>query len=129
MKKYLFAIGVLVSCNSFAASPALIDLSGKYSCEGNEVVTNAAYKCEMTINKTSETYASTATCNDGTSYIGISIYNEKLQQLSTAFINPNSAKEAGIAVSDVKPDGSMNTVWTYLNNTSVGHSTCNKQSA
>lgn len=125
MKKYLCAALFLVTCHCFANKASIV-LEGLYDCTGTEVGTGTPYKCQMIINKTGETYTSTASCDDGTSYTGTGIFDEKTHHLSTAFINTKKTAETGVALSDVKPDGTMTTLWTYLNRTTIGSSTCKK---
>ena len=126
MKKYLFVTALCMSVSCFASQyPANIE--GKYECGGNEAGSNAAFKCEMIIKRTGETYASSATCSDGNSYTGNGIYNRKLHQLSTGFINPKKSAETGVSMADIKTDGRIISVWTYINNTSIGHTKCFKK--
>lgn len=123
---HLFATAILLTSNCFASGHQ-IALDGKYDCKGNEIGTNSVFKCVMTIKKTGETYASSATCDDGNFYRGNGIYNENTHAISSVFINPKKAEETGVTLTYVKEDGSMNIDWTYLDNTTLGHSTCNKQ--
>lgn len=125
MKKCFFASALFVSLGCFA-SQSPVNLEGKYDCAGNEVGTNEAFKCEMIIKQTGETYASTASCSDGNSYAGNGIYDKNTHSLSTGFINPKKREETGVSVSAIKADGKIVSVWTYLNNTSIGHTTCIK---
>jgi hypothetical protein len=124
MKKYLCAIALTFSINAFAADNASI--VGSYECKGHEVDTHAAYTCEMTIQKTGRTYASTATCSDGTSYRGTGIYDKKSHQLSTVFINPKNVDETGMSVAKIKPSGELAGAWTYLDKTSIAYASCYK---
>ena len=121
MKKYLYASLMLVSVNSFA------DLAGLYHCTGKEVGTGTPFTCQMMINKTGETYASTATCDDDTAYSGTGIYDEKTHHLALVFINTKKAAETGVSLSHVKPDGTIVSLWTYLNRTTTGSTDCKKQ--
>lgn len=125
MRNYFF-LATFISSSCFANGYP-INLEGHYKCAGNEVGTNEAYKCNMTIKKTGETYASTASCTDGNSYSGTGIYDENSHRLSTGFINPKKSEETGVSVTNIRSDGRLSTVWTYLNNTSVGHVKCVKQ--
>jgi hypothetical protein len=124
MKKYLVNTTLLLMLNPFAAGAET--LLGTYECKGNEVGTHAAYTCQMTIKKTGETYASTASCSDGNAYRGTGIYNKKAHQLSTGFINPKKSEETGICVSIIKAHGELASTWTYLDKTSVAHTICHK---
>ena len=126
MKKYYFVMALLVSSTVFA-SKSLSNFEGAYECMGNEVGTNEAFKCQMTIKKTGETYASTAVCSDGNSYHGTGIYDEKSHQLSTGFVNPKKSEETGISVSRIKSNGNLESAWTYLDKTSIAHTICHKQ--
>ncbi|KTD38562.1 hypothetical protein Lnau_0550 [Legionella nautarum] len=125
MKKYFLATTLLISSQCFAATSS-VTLEGNYDCQGNEIGSNAPFKCQMNIKKTGETYASTASCSDGNSYSGTGIYDSNSLRLSTGFINPKKAEETGVSVSEIKPDGSIKTVWTYMNSTSTGLTTCTK---
>ena len=124
--KICFISLLLLSSSCFATGTPL-NLEGKYLCYGNEVETREAFKCEMILKKTGETYSNIANCNDGNSYTGTAIYEQTVHRLSTAFINPKKAEETGIAVADFKEDGSTFIVWTYLNKTTTGHSKCIRQ--
>ena len=126
MKKYFFVAALILSSSSYA-SVYPINLEGSYECMGNEVGTNEAFKCQMTIKRTGETYASKASCSDGNSYSGTGIYDKNLYRLSTGFINPKKSEETGVSVTEIKKDGSLITAWTYLNKTSIGHTKCLKQ--
>ena len=92
-----------------------------------EDTTNGLFKCEMTIKKTGETYASSATCDDGNSLVGNGIYNEKTHTIASVFTTREKAEETGVSVTYVKEDGSMTLDWTYLNSTTIGHSVCSRQ--
>ena len=126
MKKYFFVAALILSSNSYASGYP-INLEGSYECMGNEVGTNEAFKCQMTIKRTGETYASNASCSDGNSYSGTGIYDKNLYRLSTGFINPKKSEETGVSVTEIKKDGSLITAWTYLNKASIGHTKCHKQ--
>ena len=126
MKKYFFATALIVSTGC-VANTYPTSFEGKYKCAGNEVGTKEAFKCDMIIKKTGETFASSASCSDGNSYIGTGIYDKNTHHLSTGFINPKKSEETGVSVSTIKTDGSIVTVWTYLNNTSIGRTTCTKE--
>ena len=124
MKKYLFNAMLLLSLNTFAAGSG--SLSGTYECKGSEVGTHEAFTCQMTIKKTGETYASTATCSDGNSYRGTGIYDKHLHQLSTGFINPKKSEETGVSISTIKSSKELISVWTYIDKTSIARTTCYK---
>lgn len=128
MNKYVLAAALILSSPSFAGDVSS-NLEGKYNCSGKELGTNTAFKCEMLIKKTGQTYLSTATCDDGNSYKGNGIYNQNSQHLSTGFINLKKAEETGVTVTEVKADGSLDTAWTYLNSSTIGHTQCVKQQA
>lgn len=96
---------------------------------GNEVGTHAAFKCQMTIEKTGETYASKASCSDGNSYSGTGLYDQKANRLSTGFINPKKSEETGISVTEIKRDGSLVSAWTYLDKTTIAHTKCLKKTS
>jgi hypothetical protein len=123
MKKCVWGV-VLISLNAFAADNASI--VGSYECKGHEVDTNVAYTCQMSIQKTGETYASTAICSDKTSYRGTGIYDKKSQQLSTVFINPKNSEEIGMSVAKIKSSGELAGAWTYLDKTSIAYASCYK---
>ncbi|CDZ76791.1 hypothetical protein BN59_01067 [Legionella massiliensis] len=120
-------IALLVLGLSTSTCFAAVSLEGKYNCHGTEIVSNTSFGCEMLIKKTGETYASTASCDDGNAYQGNAVYDEKKQILATGFINPKKAEETGVAISYVKEDGSLQTDWTYINETTIGHSLCIKK--
>lgn len=126
MKKYLLGSALILSLNTFAAG--IQSLEGTYECKGHEVGTNEAFSCQMIIKKTGKTYASTATCSDGNSYRGTGIYDKKLRQLSTGFVNPKKSEETGVSVSTIKANGKLMSAWTYLDKTSIAYTTCNRQS-
>lgn len=126
MKQYFFVTVLVIPLSCFASEYSA-NFEGKYECAGHEVGTKAAFSCEMIIKRTGETYASTAKCSDGNSYTGTGIYDVTTHHLSTGFINPKKSEETGVSVSVVKKDGSMDVSWTYLNNTSIARSVCNKR--
>ena len=126
MKKYFLVTVLLVSSSCYAAEYP-INLEGTYECMGNEVGTNEAFKCQMTIKHTGETYASKASCSDGNSYVGTGIYDKSLHRLSTGFINPKKSEETGVSVTEVKKNGCLITAWTYVDKTSIGHTKCFKR--
>lgn len=125
-EKYFLVTALSFSLSSYAFGQTN-QLEGTYECIGNEVGTNATFKCEMTIKQTGKTFASKASCSDGNSYSGTGIYDKNLSRLSTGFINPKKSEETGISVTEVGHDGSLITAWTYLNNTGIGHTKCVKQ--
>lgn len=123
MKKYLVGSLLILSSNAFASNTMM---PGAYDCKGQELGTNTPYTCKMTITKTGETLASTATCSDGNSYRGTGIYDEKAKLLATVFINPKKAEETGVCMSQMTKDKNLVSTWTYLDKTSVSHTTCHK---
>ena len=125
MKKYLFS-ALFLTLNAYAVE-AINHLSGNYECKGHEVDTHDAFTCQMTIKQTKETYASIASCSDGTSYRGTGIYDKTTNQLSTAFINLKNPKEIGISVALLKADGSVDNRWTYFDKTTIAFTTCQKE--
>lgn len=127
IKKIIPMILGLYTSICFAANDAQISIEGKYDCHGTEIPTNKPFGCEMVIQKTSNTYASSATCDDGNSYIGNGIYNKKENSLSTGFKNLIKAEEIGVSISYLKNNGQMVTDWTYLNATTIGHTVCIKK--
>jgi hypothetical protein len=68
-------------------------------------------------------------CDEGTNYTGTGILDSKSQSLSMAFINPKNAQETGVSFSHINPDGSLYSIWTYLNNPAIAHSSCTKENA
>jgi hypothetical protein len=125
MKKYLLATAILCSINfSYAASSNIV---GSYHCAGTEVDTKKPFTCIMTIEKTKETYSLITHCDDNTSYTGTGIYREKKRIISSVFINPKNAAETGVGVTEINDDGSLDSRWTYLNKTSIGHATCTQE--
>jgi len=127
MKKCLFASVLLLSSNCFAHTSSYPkNIEGNYNCTGTEYDTNKAFKCEVSIKKTGQTYALNTTCNDGTTYTSTGIYDYNKHNLSLVSVNPKNSAETGVGVVDVKKDGSMTSVWTYLNKTTLGHTQCSK---
>lgn len=126
MKKYYAVLALLISSTAFA-SKSLTHLEGSYECMGNEVGTNEAFKCQMIIKKTGETYFSTATCSDGNSYHGTGIYDKSTHRLSTGFINPKKSEETGVSVTTINADGSLMSEWTYLDKETLGYTKCVQQ--
>ncbi len=122
MKKYGVIIALLISSSAFASKA--VNIEGTYECAGNEVGTHEAFKCQMTIKKTGETYASTADCSDNNSYRGTGIYDKRARLLSTGFINPKKSEETGVSVTTVKSDGSLVSEWTYLDKTTIARTKC-----
>ena len=127
LKKCVY-IALAILSSSGVVNAYQISLEGKDDCKGTEIGSKTSFRCEMVINKTGETYGSSATCDDGNSYKGTGIYDNNTHILSSGFINPKKAKETGVAVTYIKDDGSMTTDWTYLNNTTIGHTACIKKS-
>jgi hypothetical protein len=127
MNKYLLVI-FLLSTSSYAHmrhDPISID--GNYICTGSEIDQKTRFKCELSFKKTEQTYASRVVCNDGTTYISTGIYDPIKHSISLVSVNPKNSKEIGVAVVDVKKDGSLVSVWTYLHKTTVGHTHCIKR--
>ncbi len=127
MKKYGLVIALLISSGAFASKNSSIE--GTYECVGNEVGTQAEFKCQMMIKKTGETYALTANCSDNTSYLGTGIYNKYEHILSTGFINPNNSEETGVSVTKVRKDRNLLSVWTYLGKTTTARTKCFRQTS
>lgn len=128
MKKYLFATAILLSSSCFAHTPNHpINIEGDYDCTGTEIDTDKAFKCEMNIKKTGQTYAFSTACNDGTNYTSTGIYQPNKHNISLVSVNTKNSEETGVAVADVKKDGSMTSVWTYLHKTTLGHTNCAKR--
>lgn len=111
-----------ISSGAFASKA--INIEGVYECAGNEVGTQEAFKCQMTIKKAGETYASTVNCSDNNSYRGTGIYDKNTRLLSTGFINPEKSEETGVSVTKVTSDGGLVSEWTYLDKTTIAHTKC-----
>lgn len=120
MNKYLLAVFFL-AISSFAQSQ---NIEGKYNCAGIDIEKQAAFKCELSLTKTVQTYAGEVNCNDGTTYTSTGIYNPEKNSISLVSVNPKDPKETGVAVVTVNKNGSLNSVWTYLGKTTVGHTHC-----
>ena len=127
MKKYLLATVVFVCSSVFAHSNESINIEGNYFCTGTEFDTKAPFKCDESIKKSGDTYAFTATCNDGTSYVGTGIFDSKQHNLSIAFRNNKNLKEVGISVKSIRNDGKMIGKWTNLDKSTIGRTNCTKQ--
>jgi len=123
MKKIILLAALSVTTAAIAET----SIEGLYDCKGSEIGTKEAFTCQMTIKKTGETYASTATCSDGNSYRGTGILDAKNHQLSTVFVNPKKAEETGVCLSVFKGDKRLVSNWTYLDKTTLGTTACQKK--
>ncbi len=128
MKKYLQLSILFLMMNTpvFAASS---NLQGTYHCKSPEVGTDKIYTGTMTLKKTGDTYTTNSKFNDGSSYKGTGIYDEKKHLLATAAINLADANEIGVGLNTIEKDGSMTVKWTYLNRTDVATAHCLKEEA
>ncbi len=127
MKKISYLL-VLLAFNCFAkASGYPTDISGNYDCHGTEYDTRAAFHCTMRLTKTNMTYAADVRCTDGSIYSGTAIYNSSTHSFASLAVNPKEAKETGVALADVSKNNEINSVWTYLNQSTLGHTHCVKQ--
>jgi hypothetical protein len=155
MKKYILATALLASASVFAdapahgptdasaPTPAVTDTStpasasapaaggfeGNYTCKGTEVGSDQPFTCDESIKKSGDTYAFTASCNDGTSYTGTGILDSNSNGLSIAFKNTKKSDEMGIAVKTLGQDGTMTGQWTGLDKTAIGQTSCTKKSS
>ncbi|ASQ44667.1 hypothetical protein [Legionella clemsonensis] len=123
MKKILILL--LISLNCFADDYPH-NITGLYKCKGAEIDTGAVFSCRMNIKKTKHTYDVVTKCNDGAFYLGTGIYDLTKHHLSLVFINPKNKEETGVAIADINKNGSMNSVWTHLNKTTLGQMNCTK---
>lgn len=121
----LFTALFFLSSSCFASLYA-INLSGNYLCKGHEVDTHSPFICTMNLQKTGETFQGISQCNDGTSYRGTGIFDERAQRFSAVFINLKNANETGICMAVVNPDGSLRSTWTYLDKTTTAQTVCVK---
>ena len=130
MKKFVF-VSLAFLCSTLSALPVIsgpIILEGRYDCTGTEIDTETVFQCDETITKTGETYAFTAACNDGTSYVGTGIYQPANRDLSIVFRNVDKIEEIGVSVKHVSvKTGELLGKWTNLNKTAVGHTWCIKR--
>jgi hypothetical protein len=101
-------------------------ISGNYDCRGTEFDTKKPFQCKMRLIKTGMTYENDAQCDDGSVYKGTGIYNKTKQILAIIAVNPKASQETGVALVDVNKNGSLTSVWTYLNKTTLGHTDCIK---
>lgn len=126
MRKKSLALVALLCLKNIGFASTFVDIEGKYDCAGTEI-DQVGFTCEMQVKKTGETYAFKVDCNDGSNYISTGIYQPDKQQLSIVSINPKNKTETGVAAVEIKPDGSMESVFTYLHKTTLGHTHCHKQ--
>lgn len=124
MLKPLVAMLLTTAVHGVYAETDPVKLEGRYECGGKEIDTHADFKCNMSIEKTGETYRIKSLCDDGSSYLGTGIYFPEKRQLTLVFINPKKAAETGVVAAEIKQDGSMASTWTYLNKTSIEHGYC-----
>lgn len=127
MKKYFCAIALLSFGITAYAADYPVNISGNYDCKSIELGTHESSTCDMTIQKSGETYFIKSIFKDGTTYTGTGIYEPTKHTFSFAFINPKNAAETGVVVADVKKDYSMTSKWTYLDKTSVGYGSATKR--
>lgn len=127
MIKKLISTALILFSSVSLANVNRLPMEGKYDCQGAELDSAIPFRCEMVIKKTSETYASTAKCNDGSSLSGNGIYVEKIHAIVSAFGEPSRGGEPGVTISYLSSDGVMNVDWTYLNTTKIGHTRCVKK--
>ncbi|CEK12136.1 hypothetical protein [Legionella hackeliae] len=123
MKKIIILL--LISSGCFADGYPN-NITGLYKCKGSEIDTGLVFFCKMNIKKTQATYDVITKCNDGTFYLGTGIYDVVKHNLSLIFMNPKNKEETGVAMVDIKEDGTMTSVWTHLNKTTLGHMNCGK---
>ncbi|WP_131762225.1 hypothetical protein [Legionella jamestowniensis] len=123
MKKLIILL--LMSSNCFADGYPR-HITGLYKCKGSEIDTKTVFSCRMNIKKTKYTYDIFTKCNDGTFYVGTGIYDRAKHNLSLVFMNPKNKEETGVAIADVKKNGSMDSRWTHLNKTTLGYMSCAK---
>lgn len=128
MKKHVLATMILV-CSSAFALPVIepVNFEGSYDCSGTEIDTDTVFQCDETITKTGKTYAFTAACNDGTSYVGTGIYQPLKRNLSIVFRNAANVQEIGVSVKHIRKNGEMIGKWTNLDKTAMGHTRCTKR--
>ncbi|ARG98341.1 hypothetical protein [Legionella micdadei] len=126
MKNYLLALLLLSGLSAQApAATFSSNLEGDYECTGtDEEHPNMVFKGEMVIKKTGQTYSVNSSFSDNASYIGTGIYDKKKRTIALVFVNSQNTKETGISVMNIQENGAMTTDWTYLNRTTIGHSTC-----
>ena len=123
MKNYLL-VAALLNMSTLASAATL---EGTYDCSGtDDEHPGVVFKGVMVIKKTGQTYAINSSYSDGVSSIGTGIYDQAKHNLSFIFANPKNANETGLAIMDVKRDYTMTSNWTYLNQTTIGHSVCSK---
>ncbi len=128
MKKYLLATVTLI-CSSVFALPVhpTIELEGNYDCTGTELETHTVFQCDESMKQTGQTYAFTATCNDGASYVGTGIYEPQRRSISIAFHNTDKPEEIVLSVKHVEINGILLGKWTNLDQTSFGITHCTKR--
>lgn len=124
MKKTLIFLFTYLCMNGFAqAAHPVKGLEGNYQCKGVEIGTNEPFTCALNLKKTGETYALKSTCNDGSIYTGTGIFDNH-HNFSVAFINPKKSEETGLIVAKVGQDNSLESTWTYLNQTTIARASC-----
>ncbi len=127
MKTYLRAMILFLAMNSFAnASSANIE--GAYVCKSIEIGSHQLYTADAILKKTGEVYSVDSKFNDGSTYHGTGIYDNKKHVLAIVAINPNNPNETGVSIDDVHANGSIEGKWTYLGKTEIGKVTCIKRS-
>lgn len=125
MKRYLAILGLIfASCSPVHSNTNTTDIAGIYDCSGTEIDQKTAFQCELTLEKTDQTYASSASCDDRTRYTATGIYDAKKRILSLVSVNLRNPQEVGVAMVNVNKNGSLTSSWTYLHQPAIGHTNC-----
>ncbi len=126
MKKIVrFTVCAAMSIFSCMAS-ASTDISGNYKCTGFDANVKSNYTSSLVIQKTGDAYNLMWKSGD-VSYTGTGIFSKTAPDtLATIFINPEEKIKSGVMIYQVKPNGSLDGSWVYVNNTVMSTETCDK---
>jgi len=103
-------------------------LIGKYQCAGHDPNKNTDYSNPVIISKLDNAYSFKWLNSSGAAYnYGTGFFNKDLNAMSVVFWAPANPNFIGTMLYTVKPDGSLQGIWTIQQTTTVGTENCKKK--
>lgn len=108
------------------------DISGSYICSGQDVSDNSQYTVELTVTKAGDSYrykgVEKGIDNKTQNFLGTILFAKNSNTIFAAdFSREDDPSKSGVIISQIQPDGSWESVWTWKDKTGTNTETCKKK--
>lgn len=121
-----------VTPNPITPSTTTPDISGTYTCTGNDATDGTAYTVELTLTKTGEVInykgVEKGIGSNRKNFSGTGMFAKNSNNIfASGFWQDNDPTKAGIIVSQIQPDGSWQSTWAWRDKPGINTEVCKKK--